>query len=99
MKVAESECRRKFQRVGERREIEGEKNEERGQKQNQDDSIVKGVAMEGHGRTKRRDGRKRKTPRKIVDGNVASETGDDSQRGHEKWVGSDGGRDASKVRE
>lgn len=45
--------------------------------------------MEGRGEMERRDKGKRGehgAPQKI-DGNVASEMGDDSQRGHEKWAG------------
>lgn len=32
-----------------------------------------------------------------IDGNVASETGNDSQRGHEKWVGGGGRRTRAKL--
>jgi len=100
MKVGESECRRKFQRAKERREIESEKNEREGRKENQDDSIVKGVGKGVEGRNGETEEKERRAaPWRMVDGNVASETGDDSQRGHEKWVGGDGGRDAHKARE
>lgn len=91
MKVSKLECvsRRKFQRAGERQKM-GVRRTRDERKQNQDDSIVKRAKMEGRGETEEKD-KKDGAPRRI-DGNVANEMGNDSQRGHEKWVGGDGRR-------